>query len=75
MRIQKRMALAISGAAFAGATALTVGAAVPAGAQASAAPHGIATSHHTVAGHILSPLGGDDDGYGYGYDYGYGYGY
>jgi hypothetical protein len=33
MRIPKRMALAISGLAFAGATALTLGAAAPAGAQ------------------------------------------
>lgn len=33
MRIPKRMALGISGLAFAGATALTLGAAAPAGAQ------------------------------------------
>jgi hypothetical protein len=33
MRIPKRMALAVSGLAFAGATALTLGAAAPAGAQ------------------------------------------
>lgn len=39
MRIPKRMALGISGLAFAGATALTLGAAAPAGAQTvSSAP-------------------------------------
>ncbi|GAB3966030.1 hypothetical protein GCM10029978_030240 [Actinoallomurus acanthiterrae] len=42
MMIPKRMALAISGLAFAGATALTMGAAAPAGAQTvSGAPHAV----------------------------------
>lgn len=36
MRIPKRMALAVSGLAFAGTTALTLGAALPAGAQTPA---------------------------------------
>ena len=36
MRIPKRMALAVSGLAFAGTTALTLGAALPASAQTPA---------------------------------------
>ncbi|GAA4607530.1 hypothetical protein GCM10023195_28680 [Actinoallomurus liliacearum] len=44
MRIPKRMALGISGLAFAGATALTLGAAAPAGAQTvSGAPQSLVT--------------------------------
>ncbi|MEV0400988.1 hypothetical protein [Actinoallomurus sp. NPDC050550] len=44
MMIPKRMALAISGLAFAGATALTMGAAAPAGAQTvSSTPQHTAT--------------------------------
>ncbi|GAB3987875.1 hypothetical protein GCM10029978_108380 [Actinoallomurus acanthiterrae] len=76
MRIRKWMALATSGAALAGTTALGLGAAVPAGAQVTAAPHGagVTASHHDVAGHMLSGIRTGGWGYGYGYG-GYGYGY
>ena len=72
MGIQKRMALAASGAAFVGTTVLGLGT-VPAGAQVTAAPH------RAVAGHLFSGIR-TDGGYGYGYrhrhhGYGYGYGY
>ncbi|MCO6011287.1 hypothetical protein NE236_40690 [Actinoallomurus purpureus] len=61
MRIPKRMALAISGTAFAGATALALGAAAPAGAQAvTTAPH------HAVSGHVFSHI--TTDGWGWGWD-------
>jgi hypothetical protein len=43
MAISKRLAVAISGAAFAGAAALTMGAATPAGAATTSAP---ATGQH-----------------------------
>ena len=43
MAISKRLALVISGAAFAGAAALTTGAAMPAGAATTQAP---ATGQH-----------------------------
>ncbi|GAB3987877.1 hypothetical protein GCM10029978_108390 [Actinoallomurus acanthiterrae] len=73
MRIQKRMALAASGAAFVGTMALGLGAAVPAGAQVTAAPHRASTAFSGIR---------TDGGYGYGYGYGrhrgrhgYGYGY
>lgn len=73
MIIQKRMALTISGAAFAGAMALTLGAAGPAGAQTTTTSHhAIATApHHALAGHMSGQIRADDDG-GYGYGYGYG---
>ena len=61
MRIPKRMALAISGAAFAGATALAMGAAAPAGAQTvTGAPQQVTTGH--VSTHLIS------DGWGWGWD-------
>lgn len=47
MRIPKRMALAVSGLAFAGTTALTLGAALPAGAQtpSTAAQHAVSSPY------------------------------
>lgn len=66
MRITKRMAIAISGAAFAGATTLFLGTAVPSGAQIVAAPHyGIAVApQHTTAGQISTHTRTDDDNWG-----------
>jgi hypothetical protein len=46
MAISKRLAVAISGAAFAGAAALTMGAAAPAGAATQSAP---VTGQHLVS--------------------------
>jgi hypothetical protein len=46
MAISKRLAVAISGAAFAGAAALTMGAATPAGAATVSAP---ATGQHLTS--------------------------
>lgn len=69
MRIQKRIALAISGLAVAGVSAFTLGTAIPSGAQtATAAPQQTAgVGHHGCWGYW------DDCGYGYGYDdWGYG---
>jgi hypothetical protein len=56
MRIPKRMALAVSGLACAGATALTLGAAAPASAQTVSG-----TPAHTVT---LSQFGGCGGGWG-----------
>ncbi|MEV5704267.1 hypothetical protein [Actinoallomurus sp. NPDC052274] len=66
MRIPKRIAIAISGAAFAGATTLFLGTAVQAGAQVAIAPHnGIAVApQHTAAGHISTQIRTDDDDWG-----------
>jgi hypothetical protein len=63
MRIPKRMALAISGAAFAGATTLALGAAAPAGAQTiTTAPH------HAATGHVVTAIATDGWGWGWGWD-------
>jgi hypothetical protein len=69
MKIRKRIALAISGLAVAGVSALTLGTAIPAGAQtATAAPH------HTTVSHGC--WGWDDCGYGWDdWDYGGWYGW
>jgi hypothetical protein len=71
MRIPKRMALAVSGAAFAGATALAMGAATPAGAQTvTGAPQQVTTGHVTT--HLISDGWGWDDDFGWdgGWDFG-----
>jgi hypothetical protein len=71
MRIPKRMALAISGAAFAGATALALGAAPVAGAQITTAPHNTiaAAPHHAIAGHVSSQI--RTDGWGWDEEWGW----
>jgi hypothetical protein len=58
MRVPKRMALGISGLAFAGATALTLGAAAPAGAQTVSS-----TPQHaqSIISHLIGCGGGWDD--------------
>ncbi|MCO6008945.1 hypothetical protein NE236_28620 [Actinoallomurus purpureus] len=66
MRIPKRMALAVSGLAFAGATALTLGAAAPAGAQTVSS-----TPQHAISGHFWGGCGG---GWGWGGGWGGGCG-
>lgn len=58
MRIPKRMALAVSGLAFAGTTALTLGAALPAGAQAPST-----TSQHAVSSPSWGGCWGGDWGW------------
>jgi hypothetical protein len=73
MRIHKRVALAISGAAFAGTTVLALGVAGPAGAQAiTTAPHHAVASapHQANAGHVVGAIrtdgwGWDDDDWGW----------
>lgn len=55
MRIPKRMALGISGLAFAGATALTLGAAAPAGAQTVS---GTPQHSQSIISHLISCGGG-----------------
>jgi hypothetical protein len=50
MAISKRLAVVISGAAFAGAAALTMGAASPAGAATTSAP---VTGQH-LSSHLVS---------------------
>lgn len=65
MTIPKRMALTISGLAFAGATALTLGAAAPAGAQTVTS-----TPQQTISGHFWGGCGFDGCGFG-----GFGFGF
>jgi hypothetical protein len=69
MKIQKRVALAISGAAFAGTTALAFGVAGPAGAQAiTSAPHNAvaAAPHQASVGHVAGAI--RTDGWGWDWD-------
>jgi hypothetical protein len=58
VRISKRLALAISGAAFVGTTALTLGVAAPAGAAvsapATAAPQGLGNNFFCGGGFFNS---------------------
>ena len=56
MHISKRLALAISGTAFAGAAALGLGVAAPAGAAVSAPTQGVAS--HIFCGGGFSSCGG-----------------
>lgn len=61
MRIPKRIAIALSGLAFAGSTALTLGAALPASAQT--AP----TTAKATSSHVVTQWGwGWDDDWGWG---------
>lgn len=66
MRIPKRIAIALSGLAFAGSTALTLGAALPASAQtAQRAPA-------TTSSHVVTQWGWDDGDWGWGGGWGWG---